>query len=413
MFKFSYSANGLTELDLCNAIDEVKNAGYDGIELSFQKNDFNPFKVTDEEIIDLRKKFSETGIQPVCISTATTFFLSDIAHEPSLISIDEEKRKKRIDLIKKGIKIAKKLDVPIVSFQSGYLREEHIKNKEIDPMKLLISGIKECLIDIEDIILVIEPELGMYIETLEEGLGLIKAVNSEQFKLHIDICHAYCTEKDYISSICKYIPHTKYMHLADIKEGYNLKFYSMILEELKNLEVNFNFASYFIYLNEYNLYLFTFENSTYCFYYKGFENNRDEFISKVKNTIFFPIEIIEIDKLKVAQNEEYDIEIKAYLDSISKVSHDILMASVPILKYIRAEKLINGEQLIKKPICNTINGKVHYHEMPGNGQINFAMLLNRLKNEYDSFITIELYNHSSIWKKVLPNSRNYLINCMK
>ncbi len=37
MFKLSYSTNGLTELSFEKAVFEVEKAGFQGIELSFQK----------------------------------------------------------------------------------------------------------------------------------------------------------------------------------------------------------------------------------------------------------------------------------------------------------------------------------------------------------------------------------------
>lgn len=116
MFKLSYSTNGLTKLDLFKAFSEVEKSGYEGVELSFQYKQFDPFELTEENLLEIKKYFTNSTIRPVCISTATTFFLSDIPHEPSLISLDICKRKQRIELIKKGIDIAKTIGVPIVSY---------------------------------------------------------------------------------------------------------------------------------------------------------------------------------------------------------------------------------------------------------------------------------------------------------
>lgn len=250
MFKLSYSTNGLTNLTLNRVIQEIKKAGFDGAELSFQENQFNPFTLQIKDFLEIKDYFNQNNVKPVCISTATTFFLSKTAHEPSLLSINHEKRKQRIDLIKRGIEIAKIIGVPVVSFQSGYIRDEHLKNPSINPHDSLISGIKECLNDIGDIILVIEPEPGMYIETLEDAVKLINEINSNNFKLHIDIGHAYCTENDYIKALEEYYPFTQYMHLADTKEGYNLKFIESSLENIKNLNLDFNYASYLINITE-------------------------------------------------------------------------------------------------------------------------------------------------------------------
>ena len=47
MIKLSYSTFGLTDLDFLHSIEVVDKAGYPGIELSFHRDQFNPFDITD------------------------------------------------------------------------------------------------------------------------------------------------------------------------------------------------------------------------------------------------------------------------------------------------------------------------------------------------------------------------------
>lgn len=59
----------------------------------------------------------------------------------------------------KGIFLAEKIDVPLVSFQSGYVRDEHIDCTREMLINLLANEIKNLLKSITDKIkLVIEPE---------------------------------------------------------------------------------------------------------------------------------------------------------------------------------------------------------------------------------------------------------------
>ena len=48
MIKLSYSTFGLTNLNFLDSIKEVDKARYPGIELSFHRDQFNPFDITDE-----------------------------------------------------------------------------------------------------------------------------------------------------------------------------------------------------------------------------------------------------------------------------------------------------------------------------------------------------------------------------
>lgn len=416
MFKLSYSTNGLTNLDFFTAVKEVEKAGFEGVELSFQYKQFDPFTFTDDNYLEIKNFFSKSRIKPACISTATAIFLSDIPHEPSLLSLESDKRKQRIELIRKGICIAKKIGVPIVSFQSGYLRKEHSDNLSISPYELLVKGIGQCLEDIGDIQLVIEPEPGMFIETIEQAINLINDVNNPRFGLHVDIGHTYCTEEDYVGSIAKAIPYIKYMHLADIKEGFNLKLICTPSYGLKPPEINLDHAGYLLYVIEKDEFMFIDKNNTIYFYNDNLQQKeKDEIINFARqlnsnvDTTFVMLENVNKAKISI----DINLEIKAFIGSVAGIDFNVLDKAVPILNYLRSSQTEVGKQVITKPVCNTVNGKVHYHEFPGKGEINFNAVLTTLKNNnYAGYVTIELYNHSDVWESVLSQSRKYLLDCM-
>ncbi len=418
MLKLSYSTNGLTNVGFFEAVQAIKQVGYEGAEISFQKSQFNPFELIDDDLLKVKNFFEANNISPVAISSATTFFLSDIPHEPSIIALNKTERQKRIDLIKRAIQIAKKINCPIVSFQSGYLREEHIDQTDEGPMKLLIDGIKECLENIENITLVIEPEPGMFIESNDDAITLINKINSPSFRLHLDIGHAYCTEKNYIQDIEAALPYIEYMHLADIKEGYNLRIKCINDLEYFNEQktIDLDFAGRLYYLIPQNLFFFFDKNNCICFYDEILDESKKqniEVISKrfVENTSTKFISLKEIQN--AIPNQDIDLEIKAYLDSVSGINLNILEKFKPILGYLRVTPEGLSSAVITQPICNTIKGKVHYHEFPGKGGIDFSSLLKVLQEKkYQGFITVELYNHVDVWQTVLPESRAYLLNCM-
>src|SRR5690348_8960449 len=195
MIRLSYSTFGLTGLSFLDAIDAVDKAGYEGVELAFHRRQFNPFDLDGESLDAIRKTLTKRRVKAACIATASHFFTPSRPHEPSLLSLDLAGRKRRIDLIRRGIRVARRLGVPLVTFGSGFLRDEHVATPLADPRELLIDSIRECLREIrdgEDITLLIEPEPGMYIETVDQALSLITEIDSPRFRLHLDLCHAYC-----------------------------------------------------------------------------------------------------------------------------------------------------------------------------------------------------------------------------
>lgn len=147
--KLSYSVNSIRTNSIVESCLNIKKHGYMGVELCFSQDQFNPFELTEEKLYEIKQKLIEMEISPVAISTATTFFLSNIPHEPSIISSEESEREKRIGVIRQGIRVARSLNVPIVSFQSGYLRDCHesLKKSEVD--QLITSSIRKILSSIE------------------------------------------------------------------------------------------------------------------------------------------------------------------------------------------------------------------------------------------------------------------------
>lgn len=56
-----------------------------------------------------------------------------------------------------------------------------------------------------------------------------------------------------------------------------------------------------------------------------------------------------------------------------------------------------------------IKNKVHYHEIPGEGDLDFEKILGLLKQyNYNGAISVELYHHSNVAKEALNKSYSYL-----
>lgn len=409
MIKLSYSTNGLLNLNLFSAIDAVERAGYNGIELSFDKNQFNPFELNSQELKKIRDYFCTKNIKPACIATPTIAFLSDRPHEPSVICLDKAGRKQRIALIKKGIEIAKVLKAPVVSFGSGFIRDEHISNPQINPNEILADSIHECMKDIGDITLTIEPEPGMLIETLDEGMAIVKTIGSRQFRLHMDLCHVYCSDKNYMEAVAAAAPYTAYLHVSDTNAGCNvkLKAYS------SDLVMDFDLADYLIYFPDTCDFLFVSRQRAICFCEDMPDG--DTLTAMCNLAGANAIQFIDYKELKMS-DATLDREINTYAVSVPGLSFYVLDRAKPVLRYLRttlSEK--TGRTILDKKVANTLTGKVHYHEIPGYGEIDFKQTFQTLEeNGFKGYATVELYHHVNTWEKalresiqILSDARNY------
>jgi hypothetical protein len=202
----------------------------------------------------------------------------------------------------------------------------------------------------------------------------------------------------------KNIPYTAYMHLADIKEGYNLK-----IKRLSNLQqlprdMDLNYAGYLFHIDSCQDVIFV-EKSKCIVFTKHINEEKDSFYKNYLSFLNLPIQIVLFDKTKNANFADADLmmEIKAYIDSVAGIDLELLESLEPIIIYLRKKE-------IQQPVCNTLKGKVHYHEIPGKGKIDFQAVLRALvEAQYDGYVTIELYNHVDAWESVLPESRKYLL----
>lgn len=410
MIELSYSTFGLTNLDFMQAIEEVDKAGYAGIELSFHRDQFNPFDITDEYLAAVKKKLGGLRVKAACISTASHFFTPQRPHEPSLMSPDLAGRKRRINLVKRGIDAARKLGVSLVTFGSGFIRDEHVSNPSVNPRELLVDSIHQCLKALredDDITLLIEPEPGMYIETLEQGIGLVEEIGSPRFQLHLDLLHNYCSEQNYIEALGQAAKYAKFLHVSDAREGYNLK----LVKWADDLKMDLDFAHYMIYFPESAEYLLVDREHPIYFYDEEMpgakQKRRIEAILGSVN-VSKPPAFVDYSRL-YAGASPFDNEIFVYLISVPGLSYDALERTRPIIIYLRSAKDADGKPLMDKMVANTLTGIVHFHEIPGEGTMDFAASFKALtENGFSGYASVELYHHVASWQKALADSYRHL-----
>lgn len=404
--QLSYSTFGLTNLDFLDAIDAVDRAGYEGIEISFHREQFNPFNIDDAYLAEVKKRLDARRVKPACVATASHFFDPHRPHEPSLMALEKAGRKRRIDLVKRGIHVARQLGVNLVTFGSGFVRDDHVAHPEVDPGELLVDSIHECLREIrddEDMTLLIEPEPGMYIETMAQGLDLLRKVDSEKFKLHIDICHAYCSEANYVEALAQAASQARYLHISDAREGYNLK----IVQDHPALAPDLGFASVLVHFPDTADFLLLDRNRPIHFREEAPSTARKQRIETLlaQAGVTRDLQVVDYRSL-YAGSSPLDDEIFTYLISMPGLSYDVLERARPVVGYLRGAK---RAPLVNNMVANTLTGVVHFHEIPGEGTLDFAASFKALTdNGFSGYGAIELYHHVEGWQQALDASYRHL-----
>ena len=409
MIQLSYCTFGLTELTLAEAIEAVDRAGYPGVELSFHRDQFNPFEIRPGTLAALCRQFERLAVRPACVATASHFFTPARPHEPSLMCPDLAGRKRRIGLVSRGIEVARELDIPLVTFGSGFVRAEHLIDPRIDPHALLVDSVRRCLDELrpdDDITLLIEPEPGMHIETMDQAIALVNEIDSPHFGLHLDLCHVYCSEKDYVAAVARAAPYTRYLHVSDAQAGCNLK----IIAAPEAASLDLDFADYLVYFPETASFLLLDRAHPMFFGDEPPGAAESDHMARLAGeagiearTAYVPYRSLH------AGATEFDDEVFTYLISVPRLSFDVLERARPVINFLRGTRDAAGQPLMGRRVANTLTGIVHYHDIPGEGTLDFAACFQALnENGFSGYASVELYHHVGLWEKALQASYRHL-----
>ncbi len=210
----AYNINGLRNLDVRTAILKLGNAGYNAVELSLHHRHIHPYFTSENQLRMLKILLKENGIRPICLATGAADLLTNIVHEPSLITLVAAGRDARIALIREAAHMAEELEIPVVNFSSGY-KNPSLADTEAE--KYLIDSIWKIALGSGKVTFAIEPEPGMFIETTSQAIALIKKAKVPNLKLNTDLGHVVCCEENIEESLKNALPFTVHMHVEDIK----------------------------------------------------------------------------------------------------------------------------------------------------------------------------------------------------
>jgi len=235
---------------------------------------------------------------------------------------------------------------------------------------------------------------------------LVDEVDSPRFRLHLDMCHMYCSEKDYISALGVAAPYTRFLHVSDAQEGYNLK----IVKMADNLSLDLDFANYLIYFPETADYLLVDRGHPMIFYDDPISTRQKGQIEAILDQVDIQKELKYVDYNGLyAGATDFDDELFTYLISVPALSFDVLERAKPIIAYLRGTKDNDGKLFMEKMVANTLTGIVHFHEIPGEGTLDISASFNALTEKgYSGYASVELYHHVESWEKALNDSYKHL-----
>jgi sugar phosphate isomerase/epimerase len=217
--RLAFSSNAYMRFSVEETIRRIAGLGYSGLELLADVPHAWPAGLLEE-----RKQAIRDGLQRygLAISNVNGFMMNAVADprqpywHPSWIEPDPSYRAIRREHTKRALALANELGARSIQTEpGGPLAQGQSWN---DAARIFYDEFMPCVEVAEQrrVLLLIEPEPGLMIETFEQYLEFAGRVNSPWVGLNFDIGHAFCVGQDPQDWIARMAAHTKHYHFEDI-----------------------------------------------------------------------------------------------------------------------------------------------------------------------------------------------------
>jgi len=217
--KLAFSTNAYLRFSFAEAVRRLAAIGYRGVEIMADVPHAWPAFLLEEQKQAIRDSLKNNNL---AISNINSFMMHAINDSrqrywhPSWIEPDRHYRQIRIDHTTRALTLARELGAPCITTEPGGPVEPG--GSWSAALKLFVEGLKPVLdhAEKEGVLLLVEPEPGLLIETCDQFLELMKHLYSPAVGMNFDIGHAYCVGDDPATSIPRVAKHIRHFHLEDI-----------------------------------------------------------------------------------------------------------------------------------------------------------------------------------------------------
>jgi sugar phosphate isomerase/epimerase len=217
--RLAFSSNAYLRFSVEETIRRIAGLGYAGIELLADVPHAWPAGLLQEQKRAIRECLDRHGL---AISNVNAFMMNAVADprqpywHPSWIEPDEHYRAIRREHTNRALALAAELGAPSIQTEPGGPLAEGQSWKQA--VAVFYDEFMPCVESAEKhrVYLLIEPEPGLLIETFEQYLEFVEAIDSPWVGLNFDVGHAFCMGQDPQDWIVPMAPHTKHYHVEDI-----------------------------------------------------------------------------------------------------------------------------------------------------------------------------------------------------
>lgn len=217
--KLAYSSNAYLHFSVEETIRRIAGLGYAGLELLADVPHAWPAGLLEERKQSIRDCLARHGLE---IANVNGFMMNAVADprqpywHPSWIEPDPHYRAIRREHTRRALTLASELGAPSVQTEpGGPLAPGQAWD---DAARIFYDEFMPCVEWAEKccVLLLIEPEPGLMIETFEQYLEFVGKIDSPWVGLNFDVGHAFCVGQDPQDWIARMAPHTRHYHIEDI-----------------------------------------------------------------------------------------------------------------------------------------------------------------------------------------------------
>jgi sugar phosphate isomerase/epimerase len=217
--QLAFSTNAYLNYSFAEAVRRLARIGYRGVEIMADVPHAWPAFLLEEQKQGIRDALAR---HKMAVSNVNAFMMHAVNDarqrywHPSWIEPDRYYRQVRIDHTKRALTLARELGARCITTEPGGPVEPGTSWQAA--LRLFVEGLKPVAehAEKEGVLLLVEPEPGLLIETADQFLELMRHVDSPAVGLNFDIGHAYCVGDDPATTIPRVAGYIRHFHLEDI-----------------------------------------------------------------------------------------------------------------------------------------------------------------------------------------------------
>jgi sugar phosphate isomerase/epimerase len=221
MARLAFSTNAFKKNTLEEAIRSIAAIGYTGVELMADVPHAYPPALDSQARAKLKNLLKSLNLSVSNINAFTLFAAGDTYH-PSWIETDAAQRRLRIDHTLACIELAAEMESKTISLQPGgpmigtALSRQTAGNRFAEGLRQILPAAGK-----HNIVLAIEPEPGLFIETSAEFVEfkISHFKNEPLIRMNCDVGHLFCVGEDPAQVIRGLPDEIAHVHLEDIGDN--------------------------------------------------------------------------------------------------------------------------------------------------------------------------------------------------